>query len=112
MREEDRLQKDIVKAARQLGFLVIRIKNEGKRTPKQTSHDKSMGMHVGCSDLVCISKKGLATFMEIKSAKGVLSKAQTEFGHAVGSLGFTYWVVRSYDEAIRYLRILEQEDAA
>jgi hypothetical protein len=99
-RIEDQLQKDVVRAARDLGFLTVRIKNEGRRTPRQIAYEKAMGLTAGSPDLAVISKRGKTFWMELKKQKGVLSYEQQEFRNRADDCV----VVRSLDEAVAYLQ--------
>jgi hypothetical protein len=104
MRPEDALQKSIVKAARQLGFLVVMINNAAKRDYKQTAYLKSMGMLPGASDLAIIGRNGWVYWLEVKTPKGKMSETQYDFREEVERCGHVYHVVRSIDEAVAYLQ--------
>lgn len=109
---EAELQKQIVKAARELGFLVVMINNAAKRNYKQTAYLKAMGMLPGAADLVVIGKSGRTLWLEIKSPKGIWRDNQKEFCAALQERKHTYQIADNYDLAIRLLRYWQQEAAA
>ena len=59
--------------------------------------NKSMGVRAGVSDLE-YNYGGTTYFIEVKSAKGKMSKDQKNFMVAVVEQGFSYHVVRSLDD--------------
>lgn len=96
---ENTHQKALVKWARlqpEIGMRLIHIPNEGKRDAIYGKHLKEMGMVPGCFDLFlaipkleylkCVDRvfpimQYAGFFIELKSLKGTLSKAQKEFSY-------------------------------
>jgi hypothetical protein len=99
-RPEDALQKLVVKAARDLGFVTVRVKNEGKRTPWQITYEKAMGLTAGSPDLAIVAKDGRTLWLELKAPKGVLSEDQLAFAMNKHN----YRMVNDYDRAVAYLQ--------
>jgi len=96
-RRESEIQSAIVKALRQLGFLVFHIPNQATRGLRRYS-----GMVSGAPDLVVL-KGGRAWFFEVKTDRGKQSYAQKAIEEAIASEGFTYAIVRSVDDVLRVL---------
>ena len=63
-----------------------------------------MGVHAGFSDLVVLAE-GRTLFLEVKSARGRLSPAQTAFRDAVQAQGFAWALVRSPEDALGALNM-------
>jgi hypothetical protein len=60
--------------------------------------------HVGSGDIIGVASPGGRFFsIEVKTAKGVLSKEQTDFIWAMKTLGAIAFVAHSADEAIEEL---------
>ena len=57
----------------------------------------------GEADLTLFMKGGKTVFIEIKTAKGRQSKQQKRFQEAVESLGFTYIIMKSADDARKFV---------
>jgi Holliday junction resolvase len=96
-RRESQIQAAIVKALRQLGFLVFHIPNQATHGLRRYS-----GMVSGAPDLIVL-KGGRVWFFEVKTDRGRQSYAQKAIGEAIASEGFTYAVVRSVDDVLRVL---------
>ena len=96
-RAEDALQKQVVKElrARNLHAIWWATLNEGKRNHQQNAWRKAMGALPGVPDLIFIGPRGLAYFIELKSAKGRLSASQREFAERIGAIGLRYAVCRT-----------------
>lgn len=58
----------------------------------------------GESDLTLFAKGGKTYFVEIKTAKGRQSQKQKNFERIVSELGFEYIVMRSIDDAKRFVK--------
>lgn len=91
----------ICKFLKQLGWAVWDM--EQNRPTRQTA---------GFSDLVALGH-GRVLFVEVKTAKGILSPAQTVFGAEVAANGGTFLVWRSVKDAWDWLAregIIEEAD--
>ena len=76
-------------------LLVFAVRNEGKRSVKEQSIIKSMGLTSGVSDLVVLGNNGKVLFLELKSEKGKLTQNQKNFKREVEIRGFRYEVVKN-----------------
>jgi len=94
-RRESEIQSAIVRALRQLGFLVFHIPNQATYGLRRYS-----GMVSGAPDLVVL-KDGKVWFFEVKADRGRQSYAQRVIGEAIASEGFTYAIVRSVEDALK-----------
>ncbi len=87
------LRNDIIKALRKRGVVVMRVENSiiGK-------HNTGMG------DLWVFNEgKGMAGWMEIKAAQGILRPNQKVFKDLCHRCNVNYWVVRSVEEALEVI---------
>ena len=77
------------------------IPNDLRVTPQRARRAKAMGMKAGISDLCFPVPRGAyhGFYIEMKSAKGVLSSAQRDFLQFVKSVGYKTAVCRSAAEA-------------
>lgn len=57
----------------------------------------------GEADLTLFAKGGRTYFIEIKTPKGRQSKQQKQFQKAVEKLGFSYIIMKSVDDAKRFI---------
>lgn len=84
------LEKDLQAAIRDylrlMGWYVVKI-------------HQSLGSHRGIADLYAI-KNGRHVWIEVKTAKGVLSEHQAAFRDAIEQQGGTYIAARSVDDVI------------
>jgi len=96
-RRESEIQAAIVKALRQLGFLVFHIPNQATHGLRRYS-----GMVSGAPDLIVL-KGGRVWFFEVKTGRGKQSYAQKVIEEAIISEGFIYAIVRSVDDALKVL---------
>jgi len=94
-----------VRAHADLEGLVFKIPNEGKRSGAYGRRMKQEGMMPGVFDLlVTIPNHGFhAMWLELKSAKGVLSLMQHKFKRKQESMGYFCAVCYDIDEAIETL---------
>jgi hypothetical protein len=107
MRAEDQLQIAIVDYLTyviQGPKLIHSIPNEAKRSAARGGIMKRMGLVAGVADLVLIYD-GRAHYIEVKTDKGVLRPAQSNFAIAAHSAGAAYSVVRSINDVERCLAI-------
>jgi Holliday junction resolvase len=94
---ESEIQAAIVKALRQLGFLVFHIPNQATFGVRRYS-----GMVSGAPDLIVL-RGGRVWFFEVKTDRGKQSYAQKAIEEAITSEGFAYAIVRSVDDALKVL---------
>lgn len=82
--------------------LVLHFPNEGHRTNRFGKLLKDMGMRAGVADLlIAMGRHGFnGAWIELKSAKGVVSDAQKEFLDDMSQQGYFTAVCWSIDEAI------------
>ena len=104
--DESIIQANIVSALSLAGVYVFMIPNDaaGKTNMAKIMRLKSMGLRSGISDLVVISPAGVAHFLEVKTATGVLSPSQIRFAELCLKKGWKYEVARSVDEAMEIIR--------
>jgi hypothetical protein len=69
---------------------------------------KREGVLAGVSDLIIIVKKRIF-FVEMKTAKGKQQEAQKKFQNTVESLGFTYFICRSFDDFMKQIKYYLEE---
>lgn len=67
------------------------------------NYHKGMGYEKGVCDLV-LFRRGVAWFVELKTAKGKLSPEQIAFGLKVTKLGYKHVVWRSLDDCQMWLK--------
>ncbi|QRZ15575.1 VRR-NUC domain-containing protein [Paracoccus methylovorus] len=107
-RPEADIQRQIVALLRAVlpkGAIVHHAANEvggGRHARARQAILAGMGVHAGFSDLVVLSE-GRALFLEVKSARGRLSPAQTGFRDGVQAQGFAWALVRSPEDALSAL---------
>ena len=103
---EQELQRKICKALEALGWLVVRVNSSSGFTPHGTRLSAyritNTNSTSGHSDIV-IYKNGFAAFLEVKKPKGYLSPNQRDFNALVSKYGMKYGVVRSVDDAIKFV---------
>lgn len=63
----------------------------------------------GESDLTLFCKGGRTYFIEVKTPTGRQSKRQKHFAGIVEKLGFRYIIMRSVDDAKKFLEEVEHE---
>jgi hypothetical protein len=102
---ESSIQKMVVQWADSHHFLrnlVIHIPNEGKRSYSTAYTLKAMGMRSGIPDLfVAYPSNGYhGAWIELKSEKGKVSKAQSEFIELLRSQNYFVCVCFSFEEAV------------
>lgn len=85
---------------------VFHVANQGKRAVQYTAKLKRMGLKPGVSDLfIAIPSKGYhGAWMELKSAKGVLSPAQKQFMKDMGDKGYKTYCCKSIEDAINCIK--------
>lgn len=108
-RPEADIQRQIVALLRAVlpkGAIVHHAANEvgggGRHARTRQAILTGMGVHAGFSDLAVLAE-GRALFLEVKSARGRLSPAQTAFRDAVQVQGFAWALVRSPEDALAAL---------
>jgi hypothetical protein len=79
------------------------IPNGGLRSKRQAARLKGLGVMAGISDL-CVIYRGRAFFLELKSARGVMSAAQKEMARKLNYCGAAVMLCRSVDEVEQQLR--------
>lgn len=88
-----------------LRMCVIHIPNEGKRTVTYGKHLKDMGMRPGVSDLfIAMTRHGYSgAWIELKSKKGIISKAQMEFKNDMHRQHYYTETCYSIEDAIQII---------
>lgn len=81
------------------GVIFFHVPNGEYRSPRTGARLKAMGVMPGVADLVVIKPNGLVYFLELKTAKGTLSKPQRAFRDACDRIGLTYEVASSPEAA-------------
>lgn len=85
--------------------LIFSIPNGGGRNPTEAKILKAEGVLGGIADLQIIAN-GLTFFIEMKTEKGRQNPNQKAFESKVKSLGFKYFICRSFEE---FQRIVNTE---
>lgn len=79
-------------------YIIFAVPNGGKRGIKEAGRLKEEGVKSGVSDLIILTHNKVI-FLEMKNAKGKLSKAQKYFNENVEYLGFISLVAYSASDA-------------
>lgn len=101
MRPEDQVQKSIIAylAAVAPTTFVYAVPNGSRRTASGRATNAVPGIVNGWPDLGLVLPDGRAAFIECKSAKGVLSKAQRAVRMRLIKVGIPCCVARSVEDA-------------
>lgn len=99
---EDRIQQEIFTShwndfpsERKLLFMV----HNNPKNKIDGARLKSKGLVSGVSDLIYLSPREVKSYyLEVKTVTGSQSTAQIEWESLITSLGYTYHVIRSYEE--------------
>jgi|TARA_R110002126_G_scaffold167311_1_gene315081 hypothetical protein len=75
-------------------FRFFHIPNQGIRSIAYKMLLSSMGMKSGCPDLILEFKGGKIVYIEIKTAKGVLSKSQKLWLNTSNSLKTPHYILK------------------
>lgn len=94
-RPEEEIRRDVVKALRALGFVV-----------HDTEQDRPTRVTAGLPDLF-IAGHGAAICVEMKSLKGKQTPEQADFERSWTANGGTYFIWRSLDDALAWVREIE-----
>jgi len=102
---EETIHKTVIEWARLhplLKRIVLHFPNEGKRSARYGKLLKDMGMRAGVSDLfIATARHGfIGAWIELKSAKGVVSDAQKDFLDDMSQQNYFTAICWSLDEAI------------
>ena len=101
--EEHNIQVAIVQYLRLRGFEVFAIPNGGRRDAVTGAKLKAEGVTAGAADLIILLPIGNVLFVEVKTAKGRQSPEQKAFQERVESLGFSYVIWRSVEDAEKFI---------
>ena len=107
-RVEEPIQKAIVEFLRLVllpGSIVHASLNEEPEQWRRI-HNALMGAHAGFADLVVLTQ-GMTIFFEVKSKDGRQDPDQIKFERAVVAQGHRYFIVRSINDVMDALRLLE-----
>ena len=104
--DESLIQSAIVSALSLAGVYVFMVPNDaaGKTSMAKAGRMKACGLRAGISDLVVMSPSGVAHFLEVKTATGVLSPSQIRFAELCIKKGWKYEVVRTVEQALDICR--------
>jgi hypothetical protein len=99
--DENQLQASIVTAlrVRYRDAIVAALPNGGLRGKIEAARMKKTGTLAGMPDLVVILPGGITAWLEVKTATGRLSEAQTEIHYRLAGLGHAVELVRSIEDA-------------
>ena len=109
IRPEDALQKSIVSYCRLVlpaGWLVFSVPNGSNKSISAARIAKETGLLAGVSDLIVIGPNRKVLFVEVKTAKGVVSPEQYKFLESVRVMGFHGAIWRSVDDAANTFKAL------
>lgn len=98
---EASVQAEVVKWARDRGWLVVKMHNEQKRK-YGASRDIALGLKPGIPDL-WLDFKGYDCWLELKAGKGKLSEDQIQTHKELRSRGKTVFIAWSFEEARKRL---------
>jgi hypothetical protein len=93
--EEDALQMAVMEYLDFLPVFAFHPKNSGFKNIQSAVRDKKLGIRAGVADIVIMWKGGKIGFIELKTEKGKLSVAQSNFQAMCQESGFNYVVCRS-----------------
>jgi hypothetical protein len=96
---EDDLQRDVCQYLRwslPADAEYYAVPNGGKRHSKAAARLVGQGVRAGLPDL-CVVYRGTTIFIELKTARGVLSEAQRQMHRKLGYCGCTVLVCRSVE---------------
>jgi hypothetical protein len=96
---ESKLQASIIQEFQRRGIYAFSVPNEGALSGRRQMFLKSLGLRNGVSDLIIVLPSRII-FMEVKTPTGTQSENQKAFQQQVESLGHTYVLVRSVDDAL------------
>ena len=99
-RAEDTLQASIINYLRLVcpDLIIAAIPNGGKRGPAEAAMLKRTGMLKGLPDIVIVGYLGQSYWIEVKTAKGRLSPAQSAIALQMTTMGVPSAVCRSIDD--------------
>ena len=92
---EAQVQLSIIKFLRMKGFACGKLKTKGGFAKGKFLFDPYVFR--GCADLLCFTPIKMY-FIEVKSAKGVLSDVQIDFHKLCTKAGITYIIARSIED--------------
>ena len=101
--EEHHIQSAICQYLDAMKYYYFAIPNGGNRDAATGSILKKEGVKAGAADL-CILIPGSPVFVEVKTSKGYQQKSQKAFQEKVESLGFKYFIWRSVDDAVSFVK--------
>ncbi len=100
---ESKIQQEVVKELRKNNIFVFAVPNGGKRRLREAVIMKSEGVTAGVSDLIILLPQR-TIFVEMKQGKTKQGDTQKLFQANVEALGFEYYVWRSLDDAIDFIK--------
>ena len=83
----------------------IAITNEGRRSYNLGMRMKRQGLTPGAADLLIALPGGRCGWLEMKAMKGRQSAEQKQFQAWCLAIGHPYAVAKSFDEAVKILRL-------
>jgi hypothetical protein len=83
-------------------YLCFSIPNGGARNAREAGIMKGEGVLAGVSDLIIVAKNRIL-FVEMKTEKGKQRETQKRFQDKVESLGFVYFICRSFDDFMKQI---------
>lgn len=100
---EHNIQCAIVSYLRLNKVFCFSVPNGGLRSLKTGAFLKKEGATAGVSDLI-ILRKNECIFVEVKTKTGRQSDEQKKFQEAVELLGFKYFIWRTLDDAVSFVK--------
>lgn len=100
MRAEEQIQAAVVDwiAVAAPTVIAYAVPNSSVRAPGRKASNAVPGLCKGVWDLALVLPNGHAAFIEVKTAKGVLSADQIGFGRRLAMRGIPHVVARSIDD--------------
>lgn len=107
-RIEDYIQFQCAQWLRENDILFFHVPNGGNRSKSEGARFKAMGVLAGVPDLVILLPNAVTLFIELKTKKGSLSKAQKLLHPKIKTLGFHLEVIQTdcHQTAIQTLKAL------
>jgi hypothetical protein len=78
--------------------IIFSVPNGGTRFVVEAKKLKQTGLLSGVSDLILITPKGKAIFLELKTQTGKQSDSQKDFEIRIKNLGYKYYIIRTLEE--------------
>jgi cobyric acid synthase len=106
---EHALQSQIVQYLRANQVFCFAVPNAGMRSVGAARYYKQEGLLSGCADLLILLPQAKTIFVELKVGKNQQTQRQMDFELGVRSLGFSYQIWRTFDDAINFINTIKEK---